>query len=74
MCASEDQKNIITYLQVLHPVFTWNPPDLVALGFLSARVGLNIDKGTMFLKTAIPIVLGPNSASAAGGSSSVMAK
>ena len=67
------KKTIITYLQVLHPVFTWNPPDLVALGFLSARIGRDIDK-EIFLKTAMPVTLGPKGVSAAGGSSFVMAK
>ena len=44
---AKDKVDMLTYLQVLHPVFTWNPPALVPLDFFSDNFGVAIGTGQL---------------------------
>lgn len=43
----KDKGDMLTYLQVLHPVFTWSPPALVALDILFGTFGVDIGTGQL---------------------------
>lgn len=47
-CVVKVEEDMLTYLQVLHPVFTCNPPALVPLEFFFGTFGIGIGAGYLF--------------------------